>query len=729
MEEQQDFLADGLEDLDADGDDLQLHTSSIFKADHVDAFDSDCDEAPNASAIFIARLSFACSINGDIVGPTYDSDILFEVPHYDTYHETDMLNHVVQEMEHSEHLVHNNDSYDELTSDINVISYVEYMVTIDTDATQSVSPLAQDNVMIFSVKNHLDEFDVWIKDRTVISGIHYGNWGGLYKEVNEMKTIFKQMEDEVDQCSVEKKYFEIEKKQLPINNDRLLEDNISCDVMCSFLHSSNRVDNCEHCISLELSLQHNKEKMIYDESWKIHDASLITEINNKYFEINDLKAQLQEKSIVVNEFRKLDDENMSLAFKISSLVLRMRFLSHEQITRIRRLCNIPLRKRTGIKSRRRRQNPNVIASLNLLRVSLRRLRSDAVTQLLTSSLNNRAVHRDYLKVNKEHIETLQELLKQARTVKPLDENLDYASKFAKRIQDLLVSDEEPSDVGSLGVIVYGYDGLLMHPVAPPSSDYASGPEHLPSPDYVPGPENPPSLPLPDDASPTALSWGYVADSNPEEDPGEDHADYPADGGDGDDESSDNDDDDDADDKDEEASEDEDDDKEEEEHLAPADSSVVPVVDPVPSAGDTEAFETDESAPTPPSPKSSQIVVPLSQTRLQVARLLALPTPPPSPLTPLSSLLPQIPSPPLPVSSPPLLLPSPPNTSPTYVEAPLGYRATKIRMRAASPPLLLPFTSHRIDIPEAEMSPQKRACFTTPASRFEVEESSAATAAR
>ncbi|GJZ48990.1 hypothetical protein Tco_0603180, partial [Tanacetum coccineum] len=122
-------------------------------------------------------------------------------------------------------------------------------------------------------------------------------------------------------------------------------------------------------------------------------------------------------------------------------------------------------------------------------------------------------------------------------------------------------------------------------------------------------------PLPDDASPTSLSPGYVADSDPEEDPKEDpeedHADYPADGGDGDDEpSDDDDDDDDDDDEDEEAFEDEDDD-EEEEHLAPVDSSVVPVVDPVPSAEDTEAFETDESAPTPPSSRSPQIVVPLS----------------------------------------------------------------------------------------------------------------------
>ncbi|GKC30046.1 hypothetical protein Tco_1037340 [Tanacetum coccineum] len=76
------------------------------------------------------------------------------------------------------------------------------------------------------VKNNHDKFDVCIKDQTVIFGIHYGSWGvshikdayeeevilfvknlkesftlfekGLYKEVNEMKSIFKQMENEVD---------------------------------------------------------------------------------------------------------------------------------------------------------------------------------------------------------------------------------------------------------------------------------------------------------------------------------------------------------------------------------------------------------------------------------------------------------------------------------------------------------------------------------------------------
>ncbi|GJU70731.1 hypothetical protein Tco_1262136 [Tanacetum coccineum] len=270
------------------------------------------------------------------------------------------------------------------------------------------------------------------------------------------------------------------------------------------------------------------------------------------------------------------------------------------------------------------------------------------------------------------------------------------------------ADEELSDGDSPRVIVYRYDGLPMQSVALPSLDYMPGPKHLLSPDYVSGPEHPPlpvevpyvpkpeypeylvpadaeapleDQPLPADASPTALSPGYVADSDPEEDPEEDHADYLADEGDDDDEPfDDDDDDDDTDDEDEEPFEDEDDD-EEEEHLAPADSFAMPVVDPVPLARDTEAFETDESAPTPRSPQTK---VPFAQTRLRRARKTvkleppmspsmeariteyvaapAPPSPPPSPLSPWSPILPQIPSPPLPPPPSSLHLPPPVPTS-------------------------------------------------------------------
>ncbi|GKA16676.1 hypothetical protein Tco_0696513 [Tanacetum coccineum] len=47
--------------------------------------------------------------------------------------------------------------------------------------------------------------------------------------------------------------------------------------------------------------------------------------------------------------------------------------------------------------------------------------------------NTRAMHRDYLKVTKEHVATLQ-----ARALKPLDEHIGHASKFAEQIQELLM---------------------------------------------------------------------------------------------------------------------------------------------------------------------------------------------------------------------------------------------------------------------------------------------------
>ncbi|GJV30565.1 hypothetical protein Tco_1387013 [Tanacetum coccineum] len=212
----------------------------------------------------------------------------------------------------------------------------------------------------------------------------------------------------------------------------------------------------------------------------------------------------------------------------------------------------------------------------------------------------------------------------------------------------------------------------------------------PSPDYVPGPEHP------------ALPICYVPDSDPEEDPEEDseeeHADYPTDGGDGDDEPFG--DDTDADDDDEGPFEDE----EEEEHLDPANlTGLYMLLTLFPRRGFSEAARKTVR-PEPPMSASMEA---------RIAEHAAALTPP------------------LPVAPSPVPLPSPLTTSPTDAGALLGFRAAGIQMRAAaaSPPSLLPPTSPRTDVPEAEMPPRKRACLTTPAPGYEIGESSAAGAAR
>nr|GEZ81870.1 hypothetical protein [Tanacetum cinerariifolium] len=97
---------------------------------------------------------------------------------------------------------------------------------------------------------------------------------------------------------------------------------------------------------------------------------------------------------------------------------------------------------------------------------------------------------------------------------------------------------------------------------------------------------------------------------------------------------------------------------------------------------------------------------LSFTKEDAERFLAMPIPPPSPLTPLSSPLLQIPSPLLPASPPILPIPLP----------------------AASPPLQLLSSERKADRPEVSLPPQKRLSIVH-CPGYEVGESLVAAAAR
>ncbi|GKE63608.1 hypothetical protein Tco_1513975, partial [Tanacetum coccineum] len=127
--------------------DLQLQAIVNFKADHVDAYDSDCDNEATANAIFMENLSPVGSLNDDMVAPCYDFDTLSEVPHYDTYHDSDVLNFNIQELEYIKNIVSNNESYDELKGNSDVISYTDYMLTIGNDEDKYVPPPVQKNDM------------------------------------------------------------------------------------------------------------------------------------------------------------------------------------------------------------------------------------------------------------------------------------------------------------------------------------------------------------------------------------------------------------------------------------------------------------------------------------------------------------------------------------------------------------------------------------------------------
>ncbi|GJT49598.1 hypothetical protein Tco_0975755 [Tanacetum coccineum] len=125
----------------------------------------------------------------------------------------------------------------------------------------------------------------------------------ILDEITEVQTIFNQMEAVVDQCSVDKNTFEIQIKQLSIDNDQLLKQIMSQEIVHIAVNSvdilivnKSCVDECNKCLELETELLKKKiliEKDVYDKL---------------------LKTQSQEKDTVI---RKLKDEIKSLSGKDS----------------------------------------------------------------------------------------------------------------------------------------------------------------------------------------------------------------------------------------------------------------------------------------------------------------------------------------------------------------------------------------------------------------------------
>ncbi|GKD34259.1 hypothetical protein Tco_1249768 [Tanacetum coccineum] len=76
---------------------------------------------------------------------------------------------------------------------------------------------------------------------------------GLKKDIRDMREVFNQMETEVANCSVDKKYFEIKKKELILNNDHLLEHIICRDVMNVVMHADvhNVLSSNNNCLDTD----------------------------------------------------------------------------------------------------------------------------------------------------------------------------------------------------------------------------------------------------------------------------------------------------------------------------------------------------------------------------------------------------------------------------------------------------------------------------------------------
>ncbi|GJV78069.1 integrase, catalytic region, zinc finger, CCHC-type containing protein [Tanacetum coccineum] len=325
-------------------------------ADECDAFDSDVDEGPTSQTMFMASLTSEDPIY-DEAGPSYDSNNPFEVQDHDAFVDHMDEYHDVHEMQNDVQHNYVVDSDADYTSDSNIIPY---------DADFSPADYSKENLLAtFAPQRNLTPEQIFwsiddnnrkkaetlapkpISALTVItpSGLTEGERGfeqtkrcyltevipffktlkehfvgvqtALFKEVKEMEEIFDQMNNEVDKNSVDKQCAEIEKKNLLIENENLIVNCLSTQLLydvaksrcldleadVSKVHDESKlISKLEReYLNLQLKYQHLQESFDNKKSQASQEAPDF----RSFFKIKNLEHQIQEKDNVIGHLKDL----------------------------------------------------------------------------------------------------------------------------------------------------------------------------------------------------------------------------------------------------------------------------------------------------------------------------------------------------------------------------------------------------------------------------------------
>ncbi|GJT40230.1 hypothetical protein Tco_0940095 [Tanacetum coccineum] len=174
----------------------------------------------------------------------------------------------------------------------------------------------------------------------MVADLRYFN--SLEHEVDTLKSQLEtqktQFLNEIDRLSREYYYADHMNAILGVYTDLDEFTNLQCDYVetwekCEHLEkelSKSRTMSKsfealqKHAINLELDLQQCKEKIKNDKSFKENQSNVFLKEREQYFEIQDLKAQLQDKGIAISELKKLIEKmkgkSVETKFEKSSVI-------------------------------------------------------------------------------------------------------------------------------------------------------------------------------------------------------------------------------------------------------------------------------------------------------------------------------------------------------------------------------------------------------------------------
>ncbi|GJT86861.1 integrase, catalytic region, zinc finger, CCHC-type containing protein, partial [Tanacetum coccineum] len=190
----------------------------------------------------------------------------------------------------------------------------------------NIDPFIQNTIegnfcpQIRRINADLEKFHLFLNEE-MVDDLRYFN--SLEQEVDTLKSQLEtqktQFLNEIDRLSREYYYADHMNAILGVYTDIDEVSNLQCDYLetlekCQHLEkelSKSRTMSKsfealqKHAINLELDLQQCKEKIKNDKSFKENHSNVFLKEREQYFEIQDLKAQLQDKGIAISELKKL----------------------------------------------------------------------------------------------------------------------------------------------------------------------------------------------------------------------------------------------------------------------------------------------------------------------------------------------------------------------------------------------------------------------------------------
>ncbi|GJV26800.1 retrovirus-related pol polyprotein from transposon TNT 1-94 [Tanacetum coccineum] len=465
-----------------------------------DAYDSDCDELNTAKVALMENLSH------------YGSDALAEVYNHDNV-DNNMINQAVQAMPSYEQSNVVNHSKNEITSDSNIIPYsqsvnvIKHTSAIVSSDSERPYTCEEDHPTLFSrptkvevpkelpkasmvntslkkLKYHLASFDVVVKERTKATTITEGSWG-----FEHTKACFREeiIPFAMEQHRLESKTFKVKMNQVLNKNERLLEQVINKDIVNIIMNSSMdnasaNVHECEKCLKLENELL-NKEDFVEKEIYDKQDNSVSNQSAQSFdqlFELNELKAQSQEKDTVIKKLKerikylsgKINDDkikkdldeietiNIELEHRVSKLIAEnehlkqiykqlydsikpARIQSKEQCDGLINQVNLKsvevsdlnvcLQEKvliiTALKDELRKLKGKALVDNTVTKHTIdpEMLKND-VEPITPKLLNNWTAHSAYIKHTHEEVAVLRDLVEHVKANYPLDHPLESACR-------------------------------------------------------------------------------------------------------------------------------------------------------------------------------------------------------------------------------------------------------------------------------------------------------------